>query len=222
MFVLSCSVRERAILSMGNVQLLTAPPAHSLSCFALTRIVRAVGGWAGKRVWAKHTELFRHSCSNIEKTFSLDDSGPRTLGLKATVLLADEVRQLAFRHVLYKDKVQVGENINKMVPIQLNDASLESIKAEVRPCQPPGRALLVRPCATAAQVVLASSFLWAASSVSFNALCALDVVLGKSSVSGCVASNITFLLLGRLVKPSLLSGSTWKHWTRVLLSLHLR
>jgi len=85
-----------------------------------------------KRVWAKHTELFRHSCSNIEKTFSLDDSGPRTLGLKATVLLADEVRQLAFRHVLYKDKVQVGENINKMVPIQLNDASLESIKAEAR------------------------------------------------------------------------------------------
>eukprot|EP00041_Stephanoeca_diplocostata_P041721 m.8627 g.8627 ORF g.8627 m.8627 type:complete len:718 (-) comp6622_c0_seq2:245-2398(-) len=85
------------------------------------------------RLWGKHKEIFRHSCSKAEKQFLLDHGkAPRTVGLKATLVLASQIRALARDHPHYAGNKQIQHNVAALPAFTLNERTLKSMKRDIR------------------------------------------------------------------------------------------
>mmetsp|Transcript_24150 Transcript_24150/g.63016 ORF Transcript_24150/g.63016 Transcript_24150/m.63016 type:complete len:621 (+) Transcript_24150:263-2125(+) len=85
------------------------------------------------RLWGKHKDIFRHTCTKAEKQYLLSHSGaPKTVGLKATLVLASQIRQLAKNHPHYKDNTQIQDNVAKLTAFTLNNETLHSVRGEVK------------------------------------------------------------------------------------------
>ena len=83
------------------------------------------------RLWGKHKEIFRHSCTREEKQYLLDhgNAPSKGVGLKATLVLASQIRNLTTGHPHYSDNPTIQANVAALNCFTLSEAILKAVSA---------------------------------------------------------------------------------------------
>ena len=83
------------------------------------------------RLWGKHKEIFRHSCTREEKEYLLDhgNAPSKGVGLKATLVLASQIRNLISGHPHYSDNLIIQANVAALNRFTLSGDILKAVSA---------------------------------------------------------------------------------------------